>query len=208
MSARISKLQRNQRSPKEWNPWLGQEGWERERPRGPAVACGSQRVKRCPGPEALRLRVGGKQNGRHVAGGGVGSAALLSGIFRRALFFKGITQLPAAATTERKARFRGCRNQGSRGSPVRCGRSVGAEGRWAGPGLLRTPDDPVVVGNTVPSPASGSVTPMELPGTLRGAPTLRSLRGPWKLPPSFKSWSPPVRAQNRAQMLWPSEYCP
>lgn len=78
-----------------------------------------------------------KETERKARGGGRG-AALLSGIFRRALFFRGITQLPAAATMESKARFRGCRNQVSRGSP-RGGCRGPAGGAWSSFALLMTP---------------------------------------------------------------------
>lgn len=110
-----------------------------------------------------------KETERKARGGGRG-AALLSGIFRRALFFRGITQLPAAATMESKARFRGCRNQVSRGSP-RGGCRGPAGGAWSSFALLMTPRE-----EHPPQPhvrlrhwARGLSMLTELPGALQGA---------------------------------------
>lgn len=109
-----------------------------------------------------------KETERKARGGGRG-AALLSGIFRRALFFRGITQLPAAATMESKARFRGCRNQVSRGSPRRGCRGP-AGGAWSSFALLMTPRE-------------------EHPPQPRQAPSL----GPRSLHANGATWRPPGR---------------
>lgn len=81
--------------------------------RGPPVACSPLMLKRCPELEALRLWV--LRNHRKPVGVGLHAAAHHSGIFQIALFFKGIAQLPAAASTIGKLnQFRSC----GVGSPV------------------------------------------------------------------------------------------